>query len=415
MRCTGLIRPFAWAVVVLTASVAFAQTSTAPISMPGEGGKVDPKADAILKKMCGFLEESKNLTFVAEVNDLITVPGQKMETSFKYKVSVQHPARFAIVLDGQEPKGWCVYNDGKELVGYVPADKKYLTDKAEDTIDATITKYRPFFGNNFQFNDLIKNKAYQGLMEDVASGELGDKAKVGGVEAQELHFTQQGGISWSIWIETGDKPWPRKMAGEMVSPDGKSKRTVTILLSDWAVPADLPESTFTFKAPEGVEKVDPNKPEKAEGSNQPNPESLVGQPAPDFKLAVLGGGEVELSKLKGQVVVLDFWATWCPPCREGLPIVTEVTDSMKDKGVVFYAVNQQEDEKTIQSFLDRTKLKLNVALDSTGKVGNLYQLDGIPQTVIIGKDGKVAKVHVGLSPDLKAKLTKDLESLLTAK
>jgi len=123
-----------------------------------------------------------------------------------------------------------------------------------------------------------------------------------------------------------------------------------------------------------------------------------------------------LAAMEGRnIVVLDFWATWCPPCRKALPILAEVTAGYADKDVVFYAVNISEEKDKINAFLAKEKFKCNVALDKDAAVAKLYNVDGIPQSVIIGKDGLVQVVHVGLVADLKDKLKKELEDLIAGK
>jgi len=149
---------------------------------------------------------------------------------------------------------------------------------------------------------------------------------------------------------------------------------------------------------------------------QEGPHPLLGKPAPTFTLDVLGGTKVNLADLKDkQIVVLDFWATWCPPCRKALPILVEVTDAYKDKGVTFYAVNIQESPEAIKAFLDKMGIKCNVALDKEGEAATKYKVQGIPQSVVIGKDGTVEAVHVGLAPDLKEEFKKELDTLIAGK
>ncbi|MDR1190593.1 MAG: TlpA family protein disulfide reductase [Verrucomicrobiales bacterium] len=136
---------------------------------------------------------------------------------------------------------------------------------------------------------------------------------------------------------------------------------------------------------------------------RPAAHPLEGKPAPDFTLEDANGKKVSLSALKGKMVVLDFWATWCPPCVEGLPKIWRVMQM--HPGVVFYAVNLQESNADVEKFLQMEKLaKLPVLLDKDGKVANAYQVTGIPETVIIGKDGVIRKIHVGLMKDVKKEL-----------
>lgn len=143
------------------------------------------------------------------------------------------------------------------------------------------------------------------------------------------------------------------------------------------------------------------------------PEQLMGKKAPDFKLPLLSGGEVELSKLEGKnIVLLDFWATWCGPCRQVMPALVEVEQEYKSKGVRYLAVNLREDPDKIKSYLTSAKLNIEVPLDKNGKVGELYRVKGIPTMAIVDKKGVVRDVHVGASANIKEELKKAIDKIL---
>lgn len=139
---------------------------------------------------------------------------------------------------------------------------------------------------------------------------------------------------------------------------------------------------------------------------------LVGQAAPGFTADRLGGGEVALQEHQGDVVLLDFWATWCPPCVEGLPKVAKVASELREQGVAFYAVNVGEDAETVEAFLNEQGLDVPVLMDTDSSVAQAYGADAIPQTVLIGPDGTVQAVHVGLSGNMEATLRQQLGRLL---
>jgi peroxiredoxin len=143
------------------------------------------------------------------------------------------------------------------------------------------------------------------------------------------------------------------------------------------------------------------------------PHPLVGQEAPLFELEQLDGGPVSLSSLLGKdVVVLDFWATWCPPCRKGLPVIADLAREYAGRGVAVYAVNQMEPADTVRSFLKEQGITVPVLLDTAGIVGRTYEVSGIPQTVLIDRTGKVRYVHVGMSFGFKGSLERQLNTLL---
>ena len=139
---------------------------------------------------------------------------------------------------------------------------------------------------------------------------------------------------------------------------------------------------------------------------------LLGKPAPQFSLDLLDGGTFDLAKTKGnEIVILDFWATWCGPCRYAMPILEKISEKFHDQGVRLYAVNLREDSRDIHRYLKSERLDLTVLLDTQGSVAGQYKADAIPQTVIIGKDGTVQVVHVGISLDLEAEITNELTAL----
>jgi thiol-disulfide isomerase/thioredoxin len=147
------------------------------------------------------------------------------------------------------------------------------------------------------------------------------------------------------------------------------------------------------------------------GERQGVPSVRAGQPAPDFTVAGLDGQPVSLSSLKGRPVMVNFWATWCQPCKIEMPIYAAVYDKNKAQGLEILAVNVQEEAPGVQSYQAANKLPFPIGLDTDGAVATVYRVRGLPTTVFIDANGIVTLVHRG-AVRTKEELLPDLQRIL---
>jgi peroxiredoxin len=204
-----------------------------------------------------------------------------------------------------------------------------------------------------------------------------------------------------------------QLEGAVLPPDLKISLVGTF--DQWRFDRPLAAAAFAFQPPADAEKV--NRLIEDEHISGHEPQQLVGHPAPAFSLNSVDGPQVRLAELleAKHVVVLDFWASWCAPCVAGLPRVAKVVGKFKDRGVVFYSINQEEDADTIRAFLKKNELSIPVLMDAEGEVSEEYKAESIPLTVIIGQDGLVHAAHFGVSQDSIARLETQLTDLLAGK
>lgn len=127
----------------------------------------------------------------------------------------------------------------------------------------------------------------------------------------------------------------------------------------------------------------------------PAPAAVVGAPAPDFTLKDLSGNDVTLSSLKGQVVLVNFWATWCAPCRFEMPALQQRYEALKDQGLMVLAVDADEPIEDVAPFVDAYKLTFTVLLDPGATVNDLYRIRGYPTTFFVDREGMIGKLHLG--------------------
>ncbi len=131
------------------------------------------------------------------------------------------------------------------------------------------------------------------------------------------------------------------------------------------------------------------------------PSPLVARPAPAFTLRLFDGGTLRLEDLRGKVVFVNFWASWCPPCRDEAPALEGAWHRYKDQGVVFVGVDIQDKEPAARAFLAEFGITYPNGTDPTNLVAIDYGVWGIPETFFIDTKGRITHKHVGaLTPEV---------------
>jgi peroxiredoxin len=124
----------------------------------------------------------------------------------------------------------------------------------------------------------------------------------------------------------------------------------------------------------------------------------TGGPAPTFTLSSNDGKSVSLAQYQGQVVMINFWASWCGPCREEFPLLDSIYRKYNKLGFTMLGVNVEPDSKAANDWLKQTPVTFPILYDTDSKVSKLYEVAGMPSTVIIDRTGKVRVLHRGYKP-----------------
>ena len=133
-------------------------------------------------------------------------------------------------------------------------------------------------------------------------------------------------------------------------------------------------------------------------------------PAPDFSLATFSGEQISLSALRGQVVVINFWASWCPPCREEAAYLESTWRAYRDQGVVFIGVDYADTDREALAYIDEFNITYPNGPDLGTRISQAYRIQGVPETFFVAKDGSLRGVKIG--PLAPPELEEKLESLM---
>ncbi|PCJ56430.1 MAG: hypothetical protein COA73_12085 [Candidatus Hydrogenedentota bacterium] len=345
--------------------------------------------------------------------------GEEQTLVSDYDVVFKRPGQVAIQMTGPDME-MRYYTDATSTTRYLPDIKQYvqIDEVVEPGVAIRNATLKVLTPGVMILSEILMADPFSALINaaDDQRVEFIGNEQVNGIDANHIRFEYTDYLC-EVWIEDSDEPKLLRIRPDMsIMANDLLKRNNTMKSVEIDVNVTITEqesggqvdARLAFNPPADAEKVD----QFYRPAPEPEAHSLLGKIAPAFTLDLLGGGTLDIaSKIGKEIVILDFWATWCGPCRVAMPILSKVSNEFSDEGVRLYAVNLEEEGAEINKFLNKMNLEVTVAMDTDSSIASLYKVSGIPQTVIIGIDGTVQVVHVGVGPNLEKELRSELSAL----
>ncbi|MDP6442805.1 MAG: DUF2092 domain-containing protein [Pirellulaceae bacterium] len=384
----------------------------------GGGATPEMTAESLLRKTTDFYRELDSFRVDVVQTTEISFQGQEQKSTSEFHTTAQRPNLMAIHDTTHENIG--IVSDGERVYTSIAEMKKYASVDAPATFDellqseASGTLMLTGMGTGFVLN-LLRDDAYSDMMQGIEKSTLAPDESIDGVLTHHLQF-EQANAKWDAWLAAEGDPVVVKIVFDLspqfaASGIVNAKSINTFEFNGWSVNPKLKEETFVFQPAPDFEEAEGL---FDSGGREPEPSPLIGKPAPELVSTTLAGEPFKLSEQHAEnIVLLDFWATWCGPCVQEMPVLAEVAKEYKKRGVRLFAVNQGEDAETIAAFLRDKEMDVNVVMDAKGDVSSGYQVQGIPMLVIVDKGGNVHNVHIGYRPDIGDALRRELDELLS--
>lgn len=406
--------------------------------------EIEPEARRLLDEVAqvyrglpAYVDEG-SFTFMLKIND------KPQEQTTDLRIAFERPNKLAMESDGVR-----LASDGTTLLTTQSAVKKYIKQEAPEKISLATLLTGPLgamlVGSPVQMPALIllgmlvDDRPVDRLVEGARSVVLEDDRKLDGQTLKSVMIEQEQGPGLRLLIDPETRLLRRIeliVPASQLQAKAPPKTTLSDLNIAWtsgAIQTEAPApETFAANPPEGFEEVQPAEP-AASGETAKNP--LLGQAAPDFGFDLIEEDAfkaVSQADLKGKVVVLDFWATWCPPCRKELPEIRDLADRLAkgrdaDKvAVIAVSEDHDDDRAEVRALIEKTLKELDVATLPNGPVGrvaldfdssaaNAFGVAGLPTLVLLDAQGVVQAFYVGFEEGIGEKLEGDIRTLLDGK
>jgi thiol-disulfide isomerase/thioredoxin len=402
-------------------SIAFAQETILPAQESKEAstsqGEVDPAAKEFIAKFRAAIKEVKDISCTVEQTQ--TVDGKK--EVFKGEVVatiIRAPGasgvgmlkNFRITSKGEKgDTAWAF--DGKNVTRLEHEVKTFASVAAPDG------QAFPVMGANSVFPTWTLRDVLSSPQAKVTAAKMLPDAKVGDVACKVVQYTvempmpaqdpdEKAGTMKLVQTRHvgAEDLLPRKIESTMTYEGGPmaggSPREFTGVYTNVKANTKPEKGVFALAAVPGYKTVEAEPQDVGIPSNEaPKLKFAAGEAAPDFVLKSPDGKEVSLASLKGKVVLLDFWATWCGPCKAAMPSIQKLHEKYEGRAVAILGVNtwEQGPANVAQKYMEKNKFTYGLLLQGDG-LATAYGISGIPTLVLIGPDGKIIHIGVGFGP-----------------
>jgi thiol-disulfide isomerase/thioredoxin len=352
-----------------------------------------PDAKELLKQTTEAFTLRRSYQYETDMVIDLVIGGNPVHVRLTTSLSVVNPGKKRIESRGQMGDT-TIISDGEFTWSYVPALKQYTRKAVIRSAQATLDS----IGTGSLAADISKATDALKTLRDESIEIDGSKyacwvieTRIDSVKLPQPEGAELTGVI-TLWIDK-DLKIQRKMSmvGTMQGGPITTPIEVKQTMTNRAVKLDLdlPDSLFAFTPPEGAKEV----PDFALAPTKtPN---MVGKAAPAFRVTSLAGENFDLAGLKGKTVLLDFWATWCGPCRKEMPTMEKIHQEFKAKGLVIVGLNVGEDRGTVEKFLKTAKVTYPIALTVDTDVTSAFEVTAYPTYVVIDREGNIAGYQVG--------------------
>ena len=365
---------------------------------------LQPEAVELLKKVSSTYRNLKQFQLEVDVNTSMYSPLKQKNSETHISLTVIRPGKMKLIL--QNTAGQIQYfRNQTTATTYLPRLNQYIQRPVEQPNRPPSEEDEQDAFDFAMTGDQIVSQ-YESIDDGITNAQIvreetldlgSEKISCVVIEVGTSKRLEEGDSSLkrTYWIDKLSN-LVRKVVGESRFQPGSKEDDVvlrtakTFLIFKTLGPVD--DEIFNFLPPSGAKEVA----EFLEPSRQA--ENPYGKEAPDFTLKTFKGATVQLSKLRGKVVLLSFWASWCGPCRVEMPVVEKLSHQFRDQGFLVFGVND-EDRDTIRDYIKENGYSFPTLVDEGQEALKLYRVGAIPTTVVIDREGKIASYQVGMSTE----------------